>query len=115
MELESLEGEGETSERSEGVRLLLLVVVSIGSAGNRLLSGAGLAIGCASEVRDVSDSKDQGFGGSSAPGDALVAMGSASSCGERQKQMLEYVAVWESGEMTLCWRKRVSEESRFED
>ena len=57
MESESVEGESEASERSEACRLLLLDVVSIGSARKRLPGAAGDAIGrAASGLRNGTDS-----------------------------------------------------------
>lgn len=50
VETESVEGGREASERSKGCRLLLLDVVSIGSAKKRLVGGAGDAIGCTEGV-----------------------------------------------------------------
>lgn len=60
MESESVEGESEASERSEACRLLLLDVVSIGSARNRPLGTAGDAIGrAASGLRNGTDSESR--------------------------------------------------------
>lgn len=58
MESESVEGVREISERSEACRLLLLDVVSTGSARKRLRGAAGDAIGhAASGLRNGTDSE----------------------------------------------------------